>query len=592
MVRRRVQKFINKTTGHQNIAQTTINVFMKKFATPLILITAIIFGCESSKKTNSIIQNIRLNQLGYYPESVKQFAIVDFNASIFDVADLEGNVVFSDSLKDNGTWETSGEAVLLGDFSSFKKTGKYTVLVDGYMQSHPFEIKENLYSTALNAAVKSYYFQRASMPIEEQYGGIYKRGAGHPDDQCQYHPSTGRSGGTLNSAGGWYDAGDYGKYIGNAALSTGQMLHLLEQYPEVITDGALNIPESGNSISDLWDELKYELDWMLTMQDDDGGVYHKLTAKKFSGFIMPEDYDLERWIIGKGTAATLNFAAVLAQASRLYKDIDPEWSANALAASEKAWNWAVNNDNIPFTNPEDVVTGEYGDDEFSDDFYWAAAELYLATQNEIYTEYIYHFQQPYIHQQTNSWKFFVKNMGFHSLLENRKSLDLEYAVALVQSHMELADKILADISTNPYHIALEEYEWGSNSDILNQAMILCFAHRISGDEKYLIGAEQINDYIFGKNAAGYCFLTGFGSKKAMNIHHRPSSADGIDDPVPGFIVGGPNNDRQDINDVAYTSEFPAKAYMDVEASYASNEVCLNWNAPAIYVMGYLEQVRN
>jgi len=86
-------------------------------------------------------------------------------------------------------------------------------------------------------------------------------------------------------------------------------------------------------------------------------------------------------------------------------------------------------------------------------------------------------------------------------------------------------------------------------------------------------------------------MTGFGAKKVMFPHHRPSGADSIADPIPGFILGGPNNDRQDAQLVQYTSEFPAKAYMDVEASYASNEVCINWNAPAVYVLGYLEQVR-
>jgi endoglucanase len=396
----------------------------------------------------------------------------------------------------------------------------------------------------------------------------------------------------LNSPGGWYDAGDYGKYIGNASLSVGQMLHLLEINANAIPDNTLNIPESGNGKGDLWDELKYELDWIMTMQDKDGGVYHKLTAKNFSGFIMPEDYDLDRFIIGKGTAATLNFAAVLGQASRLSHTIDPDWSAKALKAAKNAWKWAIKNDNVSFKNPADVVTGEYGDDEFSDDFYWAAVELYLATGDNKYLEHLNNNQQEYIHQLTNSWKFFVRNNGFHSLLLNKDNLDITMYKLLETSHLNLADEILAAIKANPYYIALERYEWGSNSDILNQAMILCIAHYLSGDEKYLVGAEQINDYIFGKNATGYCFLTGFGSQKVMFPHHRPSGADGIEDPLPGFIIGGPNNDKQDNNAVNYASVFPAKAYMDVEASYASNEVCINWNAPAVFVMGYLEKVRN
>jgi len=566
---------------------------MKNLVPLFVLSFTLFVACQLKRDVSSLSATdaIRLNQIGYYPEAVKQFVLVDSVAVLFEVVDHSGKVVFTGKLEDNGKWETSGEQVLMGDFSALKKEGEYTILVDEKLISYPFEIKNGVYGEALNAAIKSYYFQRASMPVEETYGGVYKRGSGHPDDQCQFHPSTGRTEGTLNSPGGWYDAGDYGKYIVNASLSVGQMLLLIEQFPDIVKDGALNFPESGNGISDLWDELKYELDWVLTMQDEDGGVYHKLTAKNFGGFIMPDAYDLERWIIGKGTAASLNFSAVLAQASRLYKDIDAEWSVKALGAAEKAWNWALTNDNVPYRNPEDVSTGEYGDDKFSDDFYWAAAELFITTKNETYLTHLKANNQDYIHQLTNSWSFFIRNNGFHSLLENKDMLDENLAASLTQGHIKLAEEILGQVKSNPYRIALERYEWGSNSDILNQAMILCVAHRLTGDEKYLKGAEQINDYIYGKNATGYSFLTGFGSKQVMFPHHRPSGADGIDDPVPGFILGGPNHHKQDIQYATYTSEFPAKSFVDVEGSFASNEVCINWNAPAVYVLGYLEQVR-
>lgn len=149
---------------------------------------------------------------------------------------------------------------------------------------------------------------------------------------------------------------------------------------------------------------------------------------------------------------------------------------------------------------------------------------------------------------------------------------------------------MAEIDSIPYRIGLELFEWGSNSDILNQAQILCMAHLISGKEKYLEGAVRQVDYIFGKNATGYSFLTGYGAKQVMNPHHRPSGADGIGDPVPGFIIGGPNGNMEDRQFVDYSSEYPAKAFEDVQPSYASNEVCLNWNAPAVFVLGYLEQV--
>lgn len=563
-----------------------------KILSLLSTLLMILFSCSTriTIPSDGDSSRIRINQLGYYPQAHKEFVVVDTGVESFQVFDVNGKVHFRGKLTTKGTWEASGEKVSLGDFSGLKTPGTYRIYIEPDLVSYPFEIGDEIYLEALNSAIKSFYFQRASMPIEEQYGGVYKRGAGHLDDACTLHPSTGKRGGTLNSPGGWYDAGDYGKYIVNAAISASQMMNLLEIYPEIVKDGQLNIPESGNGISDLLDEIRYELDWMVTMQDNDGGVYHKLTALNFGGFIMPEDYDLERFIIGKGTAASLDFAATMAQVARIYKGIDPGFASRALIASEKAWEWSLAHPVSVYRNPQDVHTGEYGDDLFSDDFYWAAAELYVTTGKDIYLDFIMDNEEPYIHQITNSWKYFIRNMGFHTLLANKEKLNPELSEPLIKKHLVLADEILMKIERIPYRIGLDHFEWGSNSDVLNQAMILCYAHHLSGDQKYLTGAVRSADYIFGKNATAYSFLTGSGSKQVMNPHHRPSGADGIEEPVPGFIVGGPNKDKQDRQYTRYESDFPAMAFADVQASFASNEVCLNWNAPVVFVLGYLEEV--
>ncbi len=560
---------------------------MKNLSLLLALVAIILSNCtttvpasEPDKK-----ENIRFNQVGYYPDAIKEFVVADYKATSFLILNEKGKKAFEGKLIDKGKWDISGEHILQGDFSALKKVGTYTIQLNTGITSAPFEIAHGVYEAALDASIKSFYFQRASMAIDEQYGGLYQRASGHPDDQCLYHPSTGKAEGTLNSPGGWYDAGDYGKYVVNAAITVGQMLNLLEMIPDAIPTDQLNIPESGNGIRDLLDEIRYELDWVMTMQDEDGGVYHKLTALTFGPFIMPEAYDLDRYIIGKGTFSSLTFAAVMAQASRVYADIDPIFSSEALMAAEHAWDWAAAYADVPYNNPKDVVTGEYGDDEFSDDFYWAAAELFISTGKESYLDSLVQYDQPYIHQITNSWKFFVRNMGFHTLLINGKQNE-----ELTQKHLVLSDEILSKMESIPYGISIDHFEWGSNSDVLNLAMILCIAHHLSGEQKYLDGAIRNADYIFGKNATGFSFLTGFGAKQGMFPHHRPSGADDIDEPVPGFILGGPNKDKQDRQHVEYTSDYPAKSFVDLQDSFASNEVCLNWNAPAVFVLGYLEQV--
>ncbi len=558
-----------------------------------ILLILFLFRCQSiePKHKESVNKNIRLNQIGYHPKSNKQFILADTTATQFQLLNYQQETVYTGRVKSNGNWGPSGEAVYMGDFSSFEVPGTYQIIVNE-RTSYPFDIKANLYQEAWHASIKSYYFQRASLPIEKEFDSLFYRAAGHPDMRCFYHPSSGKTSGFLASPGGWYDAGDYGKYVVNGALSTGQMLLLYALYPQAVADQTLHIPESGNGVNDLLDELKYELDWLLTMQDEDGGVFHKLTAKNFSGFISPEAYDLDRYVIGKGTAASLDFAAVIAQSALLLAPTHELWSQMALGAAEKAWKWAQLNPQRAFSNPDDVKTGEYGDTQFDDDFYWAAAELYLATQEAMYLNYLQSNKETYQHQPTNSWKFFTRNVAFASLLIHQDLIDPKLYETLKKEHLLLSDSLLEVINHHPYRIALNTFEWGSNSDILNQALLLCLAHQLTAEEKYLIGAEQITDYVFGKNATGYSFLTGFGSKRVRFPHHRPSGADRILKPIPGFIVGGPNGDRQDQQEVTYTSALPAKAYQDVQPSYASNEVCLNWNAPAVFVLGYILQVRN
>lgn len=556
---------------------------------PLLFLFFISCSSSVSVEDHILSEQIRFNQLGYFPSEVKEFVVADLDATSFTIVDGKGKKFSKGSLVDRGRWDISGEHILLGDFSKLKKPGSYFIVLNTGERSASFEISSELYKEALDASIKSFYFQRASMPIDGSYGGHFRRAAGHPDTALSFHPSTGKTEGTLDSPGGWYDAGDYGKYVVNAAITMGQMLNLVELYPGAIADERLNIPESGNGVSDLLDEIAYELNWVLSMQDDDGGAFHKLTAPHFGGFIMPEDYELERLIIGKGTAASLDFAAVMAQASRVYRDIDPVWAEALLLSAEKAWLWSVENPEIYFRNPEGVSTGQYDDILLSDEFYWAAAELYISTGREEFLNYLLENEEPYIHQETNSWKYFIRNMGFHTLLVNRDQIDPDLAASLTKKHLELSDRILQKLDSIPYHVGIDHFEWGSNSDVLNQAMILCLAHQISGKQEYLDGAILSTDYIFGKNATAFCFLTGYGSKQVMFPHHRPSGADGVVDPVPGFILGGPNKDKQDKRYVEYASEFPAKAFEDVQASFASNEVCLNWNAPAVFVLGYLEQ---
>ncbi len=557
-----------------------------------------LFSCNHQKPASTVELKTedyyRINQIGYYEAGPKRFVVVEATPDHFDLINENDQVVYSGNLSEAVLWESSGENVRIGDFTDFTDPGTYRIRIEGMGNSHPFVVGETIYEEAALAALKSNYFQRSSMAIDESYGGKYHRLGGHPDTVCIYHPSTGHDGGQKASPGGWYDAGDYGKYIVNAGISVGTMLLIYELYPQVYGDLLLNIPESGNGTNDLLDEIRYETAWMQTMQDEDGGVFHKLTTKRFTGFVMPHETTEQRYFIGKSTAATLNFAAVMAMISRIYEKMDPVYADQCREEAEKAWNWAMDHPEEYYRNPPDISTGAYGDDELQEEFFWAAAELYITTQKEDYHEFISDKLDRLTFRIEESWRNYQDNIGYYSLLNPSSPLKVEDKQLIMNRLTGLADSLSNIVENHPYRIPIDHFVWGSNSDVLNLGLIFAIAHQYTGEKKYLEMAIETTDYIFGKNATAYSFLTGVGDKVPMNIHHRPSGADGIPEPVPGFVVGGPNGRHQDAGSlkpqgISYPYPESARAYLDVTGSFASNEVCLNWNAPLVFILQYLDE---
>ncbi len=562
----------------------------------LVSIVLINLQCKSGKidlTTQDTSENIRLNQLGYLPASVKKVVVVSSSAENFQLIDSTGNSVFTGNLVENGIWESANDTVKIADFSAFKSTGKYRIFIEDLGVSYPFTIGDEIYEDVFKASIKAFYLQRASMAIEEKYAGKFNHPVAHPDDKCFYHPSSGKKTGSMSSPKGWYDAGDYNKYIVNAGVTVSTMLTFFENFPESVPDNYLNIPESGNGVSDLLDEIKYELDWAETMQDTDGGVFFKLTSKSFSGFIKPQDDTSERFVVGKSTSSALNFAAMFAQAARIWKNIDPSLSETYIQKAKLAWNWALKNPDVEFRNPEDIFTGGYGSNDFKGDFYWAGAQLYTSTGEPAYLEYITANKVDFAFIPSENWKNYLKNLGYYALLVPGSKLPEPEKTSISGAILAEADIQIANLEKNPYRQPLNTFVWGSNSDVLDLGIIFAQAYKISNDKKYLNAAIETTDYIFGKNAPGISFVTGFGSKSTMFPHHRLSAADGITDPIPGWVAGGPNGEMQDgesernPSGLKYPSSAPAKAYLDVEGSYASNEIAINWNGPLVFMTGFL-----
>jgi len=267
---------------------------------------------------------IRLNQLGFYPESQKIAVISDVSESEFSVVSIPaGEVVFQSKLTGPNKSAFSPILTRIADFSTVTTPGSYKISVPGLGDSYQFEIKPKVFCGLTKALIKGFYFQRMSTPLLPEYAGKWSRAAGHTDREVIVHPaaaSADRPAGTIiSSPKGWYDAGDYNKYIVNSGITMGTLLSLYEDFPAYFDTLNLNIPESTDLAPDLLNEIAWNLRWMLTMQDPvDGGVYNKVTNADFDGMVMPSVCVTPRYVVAKGTAATLDFAAVMAQSSRIF----------------------------------------------------------------------------------------------------------------------------------------------------------------------------------------------------------------------------------------------------------------------------------
>jgi endoglucanase len=540
---------------------------------------------------------IHVNQLGFLPRAHKTAVVPALGATTFDIVKAgTSKVAYSGKLGAAATWDASGESVQLADFSALQKVGEYQLQVKGQPHSPRFAIKADAYASLNQSALRYYYLNRASTAVSSKFAGRYARAAGHPDDRVIIHASaataTRPEGTVISSPGGWYDAGDYNKYIVNSGISTYTLLAAYEHFPDYYRKQSSKIPESGDAVPDVLNEAMWNLQWMLTMQDEDGGVYHKLTNRLFDGMVMPQQGSLERLVVQKTTAATLDFAAVMATASRIYRRYDAVWpgfSAQALKSAERAWQWAQANPAAIYRQPADVKTGEYGDRKVSDEFAWAAAELYVTTRNDGYYQALRLQAEP---ATVPSWSD-VGGLAWISLAQNRSSFASADDRLLIAARIDqLARALLDRTDKSAYGVAMQtaDFVWGSNALALNQSMMLIQGYRLNGRREYLDAAQALFDYVLGRNAVGQSFVTGFGASQPMHPHHRISEADGIVEPAPGMLIGGPTALQIDARDckVSYPSRLPAKSYLDNVCSYTTSEVAINWNAPLVYVSGALQ----
>jgi len=558
---------------------------------------------------------LKVNQLGYLPGGPKRATLVSTaDAPVdFTLRDASGATVFTGAGQPLGIDHASGLNVQVLDFTSFPGTGKdFTLAADGDT-SYPFAIADGLYAPLRHDAFSFFYPMRSGIAIDGTIAGAdYARDAGHlgrpggegpnqgdfavpckpaqplpeePDWDCTY---------VQDATGGWYDAGDQGKYVVNGAVSAAQLLFAYETDLAAggsgLGDRSLAIPEAGNGVSDALDEVRWELDWMLKMivpagQPLAGMLHHKLSDDQWTGIpTLPADDPRPRELHPPTTAATLDFAAVAAMASRLYAPGDTVYAATLLAAARTAYDAARR-------NPDRYATGGgYDDRDARDEFFWAAAELYLTTGDATYRadlEASPGWNAELYVQDGFSWQ----QVAPFAALELARHADRLDAAATAHWRAALqagADKLLALQQAEPFGLAYTPsdgtYAWGSNAQILANAQVLATAADILGTPAYRAAAIESMDYILGRNGIGQSYVTGYGTKFSQNQHSRwfaHARDSRLPHPPHGALAGGANSALQD---PVMQSRFgampcaPQLCYVDDIDAYSVNEIAINWNA--------------
>src|ERR1700679_2583404 len=269
--------------------------------------------------------NAVFNQSGYLPDSEKIASVRAENGpdrSFQIYSEQTGDSVFQGQMTAPAMDAASGDRVALADFTPLTAPGTYRLVTKG-IRSQPFPVGKDVYLNPLMLTMRAFYGQRCGCAVD--LGDGYRHATCH--QAGAYHPSSGRTGEVPNH-GGWHDAGDYGRYNINSGITTGTLLWAWELFPHSLRALSLRIPESGGKLPDYLAEVRWNLDWMLSMQDADGGVWHKQTSEQFCAFIMPQDDKLTSYVVGTGTApykstcATAGFAAVAAIAARCYGPYD------------------------------------------------------------------------------------------------------------------------------------------------------------------------------------------------------------------------------------------------------------------------------
>ena len=516
-------------------------------------------------------ENIHFNSLGFLSD-LKKTATITQQCEVFNILNKNGEVVFTGKTTGQKHQEDINQKVWNADYSKFTKSGEYILEIEGIGKTEPFNIAANTFNFAAKTSIRGFYLWRCGTEIQGSFNGNhFHQEACHLEDG--YEDYIGNKGSKHDGTGGWHDAGDYGKYTVNAGITVGVLLMAWDHFKPQIEKLDLNIPDATPNLPDFLEEIKWETDWVLKMQypDGSGRVSHKLTRVNFSPFIMPDEDHEKRYFTEWSSAATADFVAMMAMAARYFQPYDPIYAKQCLDAAWLSYNFLRTNLEDKGFVQGDFKTGGYQTSD-TDDRLWAAAEMWETTGDASCLVDFEKRAKEMDFKVDENWDWGnVSNLGmFTYILSERDGKTIKVEKSIKKNAVQSADLLVQNAKADAYSRALgDKYFWGCNGTVARQTINLQVANRIKPKEEYIEASIGIIDHLFGNNYYNRSYVTGLGENPPMHPHDRRSGADSIEEPWPGYIVGGGHT---------------ATDWVDEEESYSHNEIAINWQAALVYAL--------
>jgi endoglucanase len=536
--------------------------------------------------------DIRVNSLGFLPNNNKRASIDTACASFTLNRASDNSIVFSGTVTGPVSSPDTGEAAIYtADFSSVTQQGSYYLDVPGVGQSVVFPIGPDVYNNAYYMAMKGFYLWRCGTAVSYYYprdGNTYSHAACHMQDAYLDY----RGGGHVvqDATQGWHNAGDYGKYVFDAG-ATGQMFDAWLMFKDNVIPMPLDIPETAPGLPDFLKEMKWQTDWMLKMQDQNKMACFKVSTLNMPGYIMPEA-DTDRYLAPSGSPETALFTATLAMAARAYAPYSPAYASQCLNAAAASYAYLTSNPVEVFADLSAFGSTGLVTEDTNSLRLWAAAEMWETTGDSTaladFETRAAAYAPCYVDADFD-WEY-LKYMGmFTYVLSTRPGRDAALLANISNNILATADVVVNTRNNNAYGRPLgNTYYWGCNGTVARQSMLLQVANRISPNPVYMETILDAIGYLYGRNMHDRSYITGVGINPPMNPHHRPSAADGIVNPWPGYLVGGsPGSNGPGFDYVVESMPAglpPAQYWVDITDAYSANEVCNNWQSALVFAL--------